>query len=83
MFVKGIGVLLISAFVAIVRAYAARLLSHKFTHCIVISTDLGVLSAVRHDGIYSCDLPFSPSIITAQLIILPSAIPSPNHVVVP
>lgn len=65
--IKAIGVLLISAFV-VIPACAARLLSRKFTHYILISAGLGALSAVV--GMIASalfDLPSGPSIVAVQL----------------
>lgn len=65
--IKAIGVLLISAFV-VIPACAARLLSRKFTHYILISAGLGALSAVIGMMVSAFfDLPSGPSIVTVQL----------------
>ena len=65
--IKAIGVLLISAFV-VIPACAARLLSRKFTHYILISAGLGALSAVIGMTVSAFfDLPSGPSIVTVQL----------------
>ncbi|MEO1147494.1 MAG: metal ABC transporter permease [Cyanobacteria bacterium J06638_22] len=65
--IKAIGVLLISAFV-VIPACAARLLSRKFSHYILISAGLGALSAVIGMTVSAFfDLPSGPSIVTVQL----------------
>lgn len=65
--IKAIGVLLIGAFV-VIPACAARLLSRKFTHYILISAGLGALSAVVGMILSALfDLPSGPSIVTVQL----------------
>lgn len=67
--IKAIGVLLISAFV-VIPACAARLLSRKFSHYILISAGLGALSAVVGMLVSALfDLPSGPSIVTVQLAI--------------
>jgi zinc/manganese transport system permease protein len=67
--IKAIGVLLISAFV-VIPACAARLLSRKFSHYILISAGLGALSAVVGMMVSALfDLPSGPSIVTVQLAI--------------
>ncbi|ASC73691.1 metal ABC transporter permease [Halomicronema hongdechloris C2206] len=67
--IKAIGVLLISAFV-VIPACAARLLSRKFSHYILISAGLGALSAVIGMMVSALfDLPSGPSIVTVQLAI--------------
>lgn len=65
--IKAIGVLLIGAFV-VIPACAARLLSRKFTHYILISAGLGALSAVVGMILSALfDLPSGPSIVAVQL----------------
>ncbi|NEQ34062.1 MAG: metal ABC transporter permease [Leptolyngbya sp. SIO4C5] len=65
--IKAIGVLLISAFV-VIPACAARLLSRKFSHYILISAGLGALSAVVGMIVSALfDLPSGPSIVIVQL----------------
>ncbi|NEP18437.1 MAG: metal ABC transporter permease [Leptolyngbya sp. SIO4C1] len=67
--IKAIGVLLISAFV-VIPACAARLISRKFSHYILISAGLGALSAVIGMMVSALfDLPSGPSIVTVQLAI--------------
>ncbi|MEB3356598.1 MAG: metal ABC transporter permease [Synechococcales bacterium] len=67
--IKAIGVLLISAFV-VIPACAARLLSRKFTHYILISAGLGASSAVIGMMVSALfDLPSGPSIVAVQLVI--------------
>lgn len=67
--IKAIGVLLISAFV-VIPACAARLLSQKFTHYILISSALGAISAVVGMLVSALfNLPSGPSIVTVQLSI--------------
>lgn len=67
--IKAIGVLLISAFV-VIPACAARLLSRKFSHYILISAGLGALSAVVGMMVSALfDLPSGPSIVAVQLAI--------------
>ena len=77
--IKAIGVLLISAFV-VIPACAARLLSRKFTHYILLSAGLGSLSAVVGMLLSALfDLPSGPSIVAVQLgiflltLLIPSA----------
>ena len=65
--IKAIGVLLIGAFV-VIPACAARLLSRKFTHYILISAGLGALSAIVGMILSALfDLPSGPSIVVVQL----------------
>lgn len=72
--IKAIGVLLISAFV-VIPACAARLLSRKFSHYILISAGLGALSAVVGIIVSALfDLPSGPSIVTVQMSIFLLAI---------
>lgn len=76
--IKAIGVLLISAFV-VIPACAARLLSRKFSHYILISAGLGALSAVVGMMVSALfDLPSGPSIVTVQLAIFLLAILIPK-----
>jgi len=80
--IKAIGVLLISAFV-VIPACAARLLSRKFTHYILISAGLGASSAVIGMMVSALfDLPSGPSIVAVQLVIFLLTILIPKaHVV--
>ena len=65
--IKAIGVLLIGAFV-VIPACAARVLSRKFTHYILISAGLGALSAIVGMILSALfDLPSGPSIVVMQL----------------
>jgi len=65
--IKAVGVLLISAFV-VIPASAARMLSRKFTHYILISAGLGAVSAVIGMLLSALfDLPSGPSIVVVQL----------------
>ncbi|MEO0408398.1 MAG: metal ABC transporter permease [Cyanobacteria bacterium P01_A01_bin.135] len=65
--IKAIGVLLISAFV-VIPACAARMVSRRFTHYIVISAGLGAISAVIGMLLSALfDLPSGPSIVAVQL----------------
>ncbi|MBE9101612.1 metal ABC transporter permease [Vacuolonema iberomarrocanum] len=76
--IKAIGVLLISAFV-VIPACAARLLSRKFSHYILISAGLGALSAVIGMTVSAFfDLPSGPSIVTVQLSIFLLVILAPK-----
>jgi zinc/manganese transport system permease protein len=76
--IKAIGVLLISAFV-VIPACAARLLSRKFSHYIIISAGLGALSAVIGMIVSALfDLPSGPSIVTVQLAMFLLAILIPK-----
>lgn len=76
--IKAIGVLLISAFV-VIPACAARFLSRKFTHYILISAGLGALSAVMGMMVSALfDLPSGPSIVAVQLAIFLLAILIPK-----
>ncbi|NEQ97266.1 MAG: metal ABC transporter permease [Cyanothece sp. SIO2G6] len=76
--IKAIGVLLIGAFV-VIPACAARLLSRKFTHYILISAGLGALSAVVGMTVSALfDLPSGPSIVAVQLTIFLLAILIPR-----
>lgn len=76
--IKAIGVLLISAFV-VIPACAARLLSRKFTHYILIAAGLGALSAVIGMVVSALfDLPSGPSIVTVQLAMFLLAILIPK-----
>jgi len=80
--IKAIGVLLISAFV-VIPACAARLLSRKSTHYILISAGLGASSAVIGMMVSALfDLPSGPSIVAVQLVIFLLTILIPKaHVV--
>ncbi len=81
--IKAIGVLLISAFV-VIPACAARLLSRKFTHYILISAGLGALSAVVGMMVSALfDLPSGPSIVTVQLAIFLLTILIPKKRILP
>ena len=65
--IKAVGVLLISAFV-VIPASAARMLSRRFTHYILISAGLGAVSAVGGMLLSALfDLPSGPSVVTVQL----------------
>ncbi|NJN22146.1 MAG: metal ABC transporter permease [Leptolyngbya sp. RL_3_1] len=65
--IQAIGVLLISAFV-VIPACAARLLSRRFTHYILISAGLGALGAVMGMLLSALfDLPSGPSIVAVQM----------------
>ncbi|MGF1538726.1 MAG: metal ABC transporter permease [Elainellaceae cyanobacterium] len=65
--IKAIGVLLISDFI-VIPASAARMLSRKFTHYILISAGLGAVSAVAGMLLSALfDLPSGPSIVAAQM----------------
>jgi zinc/manganese transport system permease protein len=76
--IKAIGVLLISAFV-VIPACAARLLSRKFSHYIMISAGMGALSAVIGMIVSALfDLPSGPSIVTVQLAMFLLAILIPK-----
>ncbi|WP_346291403.1 metal ABC transporter permease [Sphaerothrix gracilis] len=82
--IKAIGVLLISAFV-VIPACAARLLSRKFSHYILLSAGLGAVSAVIGMIVSALfDLPSGPSIVTVQLAMFLLAILIPKaRVLVP
>ena len=76
--IKAIGVLLISAFV-VIPASAARMLSRRFTHYIIISAALGAVSAVMGMVLSALfDLPSGPSIVAIQMgiFLLASLIPT-------
>jgi len=76
--IKGIGVLLVSAFV-VIPACAAQLLSRTFTHYVMISVGLGVLSAVFGMVISAWfNLPSGPSIVATQLVIFLTAMVLPR-----
>ncbi|HEY9697598.1 MAG TPA: metal ABC transporter permease [Trichocoleus sp.] len=76
--IKAIGVLLVSAFV-VIPACAARLLSHNFTHYVVVSAGLGALSAVFGMVISAgFNLPSGPSIVSTQLVIFLFAMTLPR-----
>ncbi len=76
--IKAIGVLLISAFV-VIPACAARLLSRRFSHYILVSAGLGAFSAVAGMIVSALfDLPSGPSIVTVQLAIFLLAILIPK-----
>jgi zinc/manganese transport system permease protein len=76
--IKGIGVLLVSAFV-VIPACAAQLFSRTFTHYVMISVGLGVLSAVFGMVISAWfNLPSGPSIVTTQLAIFLTAMLLPR-----
>ncbi|MEL7314166.1 MAG: metal ABC transporter permease [Cyanobacteria bacterium J06559_3] len=65
--IKAIGILLIGAFI-VIPASAARLLSRKFTHYILISAGLGAISAIVGMLLSALfDLPSGPSIVAVQL----------------
>ena len=71
--IKGIGVLLVSAF-GVIPACAAQLLSRTFTHYVLLSVGLGVLSAVCGMVISAWfNLPSGPSIVATQLVIFLTA----------
>jgi zinc transport system permease protein len=76
--IKGIGVLLVSAFV-VIPACAAQLLSRTFTNYVMISVGLGVLSAVFGMVISAWfNLPSGPSIVATQLAIFLTAMVLPR-----
>ena len=76
--IKGIGVLLVSAFV-VIPACAAQLLSRTFTNYVMISVGLGVLSAVFGMVISAWfNLPSGPSIVATQLVIFLTAMVLPR-----
>ena len=76
--IKGIGVLLVSAFV-VIPACAAQQLSRTFTHYVLLSVGLGVLSAVGGMVISAWfNLPSGPSIVATQLIIFLAAMVLPR-----
>jgi len=76
--IKAIGVLLVSAFV-VIPACAARLLSHTFTHYVLLSAGLGALSAVGGMLLSAAfNLPSGPSIVATQLIIFLTAMALPR-----
>ncbi|MEH1766604.1 metal ABC transporter permease [Nostoc sp.] len=76
--IKGIGVLLVSAFV-VIPACAAQLLSRTFTNYVMISVGLGVLSAVFGMVISAWfNLPSGPSIVATQLVIFLTAMLLPR-----
>jgi zinc/manganese transport system permease protein len=76
--IKGIGVLLVSAFV-VIPACAAQLLSRTFTNYVMISVALGVLSAVFGMVISAWfNLPSGPSIVATQLAIFLTAMVLPR-----
>jgi zinc transport system permease protein len=76
--IKGIGVLLVSAFV-VIPACAAQQLSRTFTHYVLLSVGLGVLSAVCGMVISAWfNLPSGPSIVATQLIIFLTAMVLPR-----
>lgn len=76
--IKAIGALLISAFV-VIPACAARLLSRRFTHYILVSAGLGALSAAMGMVVSALfDLPSGPSIVAVQITIFLLAILMPK-----
>jgi len=76
--IKGIGVLLVSAFV-VIPACAAQQLSRTFTHYVLLSIGLGVLSAVCGMVISAWfNLPSGPSIVATQLAIFLTAMVLPR-----
>lgn len=76
--IKGIGVLLVSAFV-VIPACAAQQLSRTFTHYVLLSVGLGVLSAVCGMVLSAWfNLPSGPSIVATQLVIFLTAMVLPR-----
>lgn len=76
--IKGIGVLLISAFI-VIPACASRLVSRAFTHYVVLSTLLGALGAVIGMLLSAgFNLPSGPSIVVTQLTIFLTAMALPR-----
>lgn len=76
--IKGIGVLLVSAFV-VIPACAAQQLSRAFTHYVLLSVGLGVLSAVFGMVLSTWfNLPSGPSIVATQLVIFLTAMVLPR-----
>ncbi|MEO8891135.1 MAG: metal ABC transporter permease [Coleofasciculaceae cyanobacterium] len=76
--IKGIGVLLVSAFV-VIPACAAQQLSRTFNHYVLLSVGLGVLSAVGGMVISAWfNLPSGPSIVATQLVIFLTAMVLPH-----
>jgi zinc transport system permease protein len=76
--IKAVGVLLVSAFV-VIPACAARLLSRRFSHYVLLSAGLGALSAgcgmLASAGF---NLPSGPSIVATQLLFFLMAMALPH-----
>lgn len=80
--IKAIGVLLVSAFV-VIPACAARLMSQRFTHYMLLSALLGAISAILGMLLSALlNLPSGPSIVVVQLAVFLAAIVVPRLQVV-